>query len=224
MILEINLQGLCLKYGIEFQQFLSDFNIEHVSELSIGDLEAICEEYELDLQTLLFKPLYKPHKLKASLEKIKFLLLDVDGVMTDGGMYVSENGDQMKKYNTKDGMGILHLREKGIEVGIISSGFTEKMVKERASLLGITYCYVGREPKINILNQWLEELKMDLNEVSMIGDDINDLPILEKIGLAVCPSNAVNRVKSKCHLILSKKGGDGCIREFIDEYLLDTPI
>jgi len=224
MILESNLKGLCQKFGIDFQQFLTDFNIEHTNELSIHDLEAICDEYEVDLQALLFTPLYTPEVHRKALHKIKFLLLDVDGVMTDGGMYVSENGDQLKKYNTKDGMGILHLKEKGIQVGIISSGFTEKMVQQRAELLGIKHCYIGRKPKLEILETWLKELNLSFDQIAMIGDDINDLEIMKKVGLAVCPKDAVVKIKSNSHIILSKKGGEGCIREFIDVYLMAEPI
>ena len=220
MILESNIQGLCKKFGIDFQQFLSDFDIEHVHELNLYDLQAISEEYEVDLQGLLFTPLFYPEQYKATLKKIKFLLLDVDGVMTDGGMYVSENGDQIKKYNTKDGMGILCLKNHGINVGIISSGFTEKMVKQRATLLGIEHCYVGRTPKIEILKDWTNKLNMSFDQIAMIGDDINDIEIMQQVGLAVCPRDAVSKVKSASHIILSKKGGEGCIREFIDVYLL----
>ncbi len=220
MILERNLQGLCQKFGIDYQQFLSDFNIENAHELSIYDLQAICEEYEVDLQALLFTPLFHSELHRKALQKIKFLLLDVDGVMTDGGMYVSEHGDQLKKYNTKDGMGLLQLKDRGIQIGIISSGFSEKMVKQRADLLGINHCYVGRTPKMHILQEWLSELQLSFDEIAMIGDDINDLEIIKSVGFSACPKDAVSVVKSHANVILSKNGGDGCIREFIDVYLM----
>jgi YrbI family 3-deoxy-D-manno-octulosonate 8-phosphate phosphatase len=224
MHLEQNLKGLCVKFGIDFEDFLNDLDVENVHELTVYDLEAVCEEYEVDLLSLLFKPMFRPELFKAKLDKIKLLILDVDGVMTDGGMYVSENGDQMKRYNTQDGMGIMHLTKSNFQVGIISSGFTNNMVQKRAELLGIQHCYVGRDPKIEILNDWCQQLKIKLEEVAIIGDDINDLEIMKNVGLAVCPSNAVNSVKSICHIILSKKGGDGCVREFIDNYLLKNPL
>ena len=224
MHLEQNLKGLCVKFGIDFEDFLNDLDVENVHELTVYDLEAVCEEYEVDLLSLLFKPMFRPELFKVKLDKIKLLILDVDGVMTDGGMYVSENGDQMKRYNTQDGMGIMHLTKSNFQVGIISSGFTNNMVQKRAELLGIQNCYVGRDPKIEILNDWCKKLNLKLEEVAMIGDDINDLEIMKNVGLAVCPSNAVNSVKSICHIILSKKGGDGCVREFIDNYLLKNPL
>jgi YrbI family 3-deoxy-D-manno-octulosonate 8-phosphate phosphatase len=224
MHLEQNLKGLCVKFGIDFEDFLNDLDVENVHELTVYDLEAVCEEYEVDLLSLLFKPMFRPELFKVKLDKIKLLILDVDGVMTDGGMYVSENGDQMKRYNTQDGMGIMHLTKSNFQVGIISSGFTNNMVQKRAELLGIQNCYVGRDPKIEILKDWCKKLNLKLEEVAIIGDDINDLEIMKNVGLAVCPSNAVNSVKSICHIILSKKGGDGCVREFIDNYLLKNPL
>jgi len=224
MHLEQNIKGLCGKFGVDFNEFLNDLNADNVHELSIFDLEAICEEYEVDLHSLLFKPMYKPEKFRKQLGKIKLLILDVDGVLTDGGMYVSENGDQQKRFHAQDGMAIMYLTKSDFQVGIISSGFTNNMVQSRAALLGIQKCYVGRESKIKILQDWCGELQIELSQVAIIGDDINDLEIMRKVGLAICPSNAVNVVKSQSHIILTKKGGDGCVREFIDTYLLKEPI
>ena len=224
MHLEQNLKGICVKNGIDFEDFLSDMEVEEVHELSLFDLEAICEEYEIDMMALLFKPVFKSDFIQDKISKIKLLILDVDGVMTDGGMYMTEKGDQMKKYNTKDGMAIMHLTKSGFPVGIISSGFTEHLVQDRAKLLGIQHCYVGQESKISILNSWCAELKISLDEVGMIGDDINDIEIMKSIGFSSCPADAVNAVKSISHVILSSQGGAGCVREFIDAYLLKTPI
>ena len=134
MYLEQNIKGLCSKFGIKYSEFIADLDVDNVSELTIYDLEAVCEEYEVDLLSLLFKPLYRPELWNKKLEKIKLLILDVDGVMTDGGMYYTENGDQIKKYNTKDGMAIQHLVKNEFQVAIISSGFKSEMVKSRADL------------------------------------------------------------------------------------------
>jgi YrbI family 3-deoxy-D-manno-octulosonate 8-phosphate phosphatase len=116
-------------------------------------------------------------------------------------------------------MGILHSSKKGIEIGIISSGFSDQIVKKRAEMLGIKNCYVGRDSKIDILDQWIQEKNLSYDEVAMIGDDINDLSIMNKIGFSACPSDSVNEVKAICDVILQKKGGTGCVREFIDEYI-----
>jgi len=224
MHLEQNLKGLCAKNGINFNDFLNDMDVDHVNELTVYDLEAICEEYELDMLSLLFKPLMKANHLQLKIDKIKLLVLDVDGVMTDGGMYYNENGDFMKKYNTKDGMAIQHLVKNKFQVAIISSGYKEHVVKTRADLLGIQHCVVTREPKLDVLKNICKDLQLNLDEVALIGDDINDLEMISHIGLSACPSDAVGAVKTKVDLILSKKGGEGCVREFIDAYLLTKPL
>lgn len=224
MYLEQNIKGLCSKFGIDYNGFLDDLDVENVSELTIYDLEAVCEEYEIDLMSLLFKPMFRADLWNKKLDKIKLLVLDVDGVMTDGGMYFTESGDQFKKYNTKDGMAIQHLVKSNFQVAIISSGFKAEMVKARAEMLGIQRCYIGRDPKINILNEFCTELGIGLENVALVGDDINDLEMIKNIGFSACPSDAVNSVKGQVDVILSKKGGEGCVREFIDAYLLKQPL
>lgn len=224
MLLESNLRGLCDHYGLDYQAFLSDMNVDESHELTIYDLMAITEEYEVDLYSLLFKPLFRPHLFKNKLAGIRLLILDVDGVLTDGGMYASENGDQSKKYNTKDGMGILHLTKNNFQVGIISSGFRGEAVKARADLLGIQHFYLGRDRKIDILKGFCEKLEMDLSAVAIIGDDVNDLEVIKNVGFSACPADAVKVVKASVDIVLTKKGGEGCVREFIDEWLLNAPI
>ncbi len=224
MFLEQNIKGICDKYGVDFLDFLGDLNVENTKELSLFDLEAICEENAIDLHSLLFKPMFKTNAFKTKLAKIKLLILDVDGVMTDGGMYFTEKGDQIKKYNTKDGMAILHLTKNEFQVGIISSGFSDNMVKKRAEMLGIQNCYVGRDKKIEILSNYCKELSIQLENVAIIGDDINDLEIIKNVGFSACPADAMDVVKTNVDVILNKKGGEGCVREFIDSYLLKEPL
>ncbi len=220
MFLEQNLRGLCQQYNLDFFDFLNDMEIDSVDELTIADLQILCEEYKVDLMAVLFKPLYLNENLSDKLSKIKLLVLDVDGVMTDGGMYYTENGDQFKKYNTKDGMAIQYLVKQNFQIAIISSGYKAEMVKARASLLGIQNCHVGREPKLEILEKLCIKLNLELEQVALIGDDINDLEMMKKIGFSACPSDAVDEVKLHSDIILKKKGGKACVREFIDDYLL----
>lgn len=222
--LEANIKGICEKFGLSFLDFLNDLNAEHVNELSMFDLEAIADEYELDLETLLFKPMFLTPKLSDKLSKIKLLILDVDGVMTDGGMYFAESGEQMKKFNTKDGMAIIHLTKSNFQVAIISSGFKGEAVKNRAEMLGIQHCYVTREPKMDVLNRICTELSLELNQVAIIGDDINDLEIMRAVGVSFAPRDAVSVVKKQVDVILEKRGGEGCVRELIDHYLLSLPL
>ncbi|MNJ92018.1 3-deoxy-D-manno-octulosonate 8-phosphate phosphatase KdsC [compost metagenome] len=224
MFLDQNIKGLCAKFGVDFYQMLKDFDVDGVTELSILDLEAIAEEYEVDFYSLLFKPLFIFDHLKPKIQKIKLLILDVDGVMTDGGMYYTESGDQVKKYNSKDGMAIIKAQEQGLICGIISSAFTDKMVRNRAETLKIKHVYVGRDQKISILKQWCEELSISLDEVAMIGDDVNDLSIMRVAGLSACPKDAVQEIKKEVDIVLTKNGGTGVVREFIDNFLLSEPI
>lgn len=152
---------------------------------------------------------------------IKFLVLDVDGTLTDGGIYISENGDEMKKFNTKDGMGIKNLLKSGIEVGFISAAISKKIVHHRAAMLGVKYCYAGNADKLDILSQWLDELDMSFKDVAFIGDDINDIRIMEEVGLAAAPCDALSEVRAAANIILEKKGGQGCVREFIDRVFIN---
>lgn len=224
MNLEENIRGLCDKNGIDFLDFLGDMDVETVFELSVSDLEVICEEYELDLNALLFKFPFKSNHLKSKLDKIKLLVIDVDGVMTDGGMYFTESGDQFKKFNTKDGMAIIHLTKSDFQVAIISSGFKGEAVTKRAEMLGIQHCSVSRAPKMETLAAICEELSISLENVAMIGDDINDLEVMRNIGFSACPKDAMNVIKSQVDVILENKGGEGCVRELIDMYILKEPL
>ncbi|MBL4587530.1 MAG: 3-deoxy-D-manno-octulosonate 8-phosphate phosphatase, partial [Flavobacteriales bacterium] len=97
---------------------------------------------------------------------IKFLVLDVDGVMTDGGMYYTESGDQFKKFNTKDGMAIKIAQKNGLKIGFLSSGSTEHIIQNRAKTLGVEYVYVGPKPKIDVLKDWCTELGITTENVA----------------------------------------------------------
>ena len=141
-----------------------------------------------------------------NIPKIKMLILDVDGTMTDNGIYIDENGVESKRYNAKDGVGIYELIKNNIKIA-------------RASYLGIKYCYVGNEPKDKILLEWMNQENITKDNIAFIGDDINDLSIINIVGFSACPSDASNKVKNKVSLILKSKGGYGCVREFSDLYL-----
>ena len=153
--------------------------------------------------------------------KIKFLVLDIDGVMTDGGMYYTEAGDQFKKFNTKDGMAIKVLLSKGYHVAFLSSGSQETIVKNRAKTLGVERVYVGSRPKLQVLIEWCREMDLSMENVAYVGDDINDLEVMDAVGFSGCPADAVEAIKLKANVVLNRKGGDACVREFVDEHLLD---
>ena len=153
------------------------------------------------------------------ISKIKLLILDVDGTMTDNGVYVDEKGIESKKYNAKDGVGIYELIKNNVIIGIISHSEKGDGIKSRASYLGINHCYVGNEPKEEILKKWIKKLEINLEDVAFIGDDINDLSIIDIVGFSACPNDSSDPVKRKVSLVLDTKGGYGCVREFSDLYL-----
>ena len=150
---------------------------------------------------------------------IKLFGCDVDGTLTDAGMYYTENGDELKKFNTRDGMGIKLLRESGIITLIITSENT-KIVENRAKKLKVDYLYQGVQNKLEVIEELLKKLNIDKSEFAYIGDDINDKEILEFAGLKACPNDAMEIIKNIDNiLIMSKKGGEGTVREFIDNYI-----
>ena len=155
-----------------------------------------------------------------SFSHTRFLALDVDGVMTDGGMYYSESGDEFKKFNSKDGVGIKAVIQKGIDVGVISAGFNAKLIQRRSSLLGIKHVYAGKESKLDVLARWCKELDIELENAVFVGDDVPDKEVMKAVGIAVCPADAVATIKEISDIILERKGGDACLRELIDTYLL----
>lgn len=157
---------------------------------------------------------------KDKLKQIKLLVLDVDGTMTDGGIYVMEDGKQFKKFNAKDGMGIRLAMKAGVEVGIISHSLVSEMVTSRANSLHMKYYYVGQRPKLEVLDEWLSQLNLTYDQVAFMGDDVNDLEIMEKVGLSICPADSSEAIKKISNIILARKGGDAAVREFIDQYLL----
>ncbi len=151
------------------------------------------------------------------LRKIKLVVTDVDGVLTDGGLYYSSEGLVMKKFNVKDGMGTRILREEGIYVGIITTdGETDKILKKRAERLKLDFLYTGVWQKEEKLHEVCDKYKIGFENVAFIGDDVNDLSIIENVGFSAAPADAVNSVKQKVDLVLQTKGGDGAFREFAD--------
>lgn len=158
--------------------------------------------------------------------RIKLFLTDVDGVLTDAGMYYSEKGDELKKFNTRDGMGLNLLQQAGIKTGIITTENTQ-IVERRAKKLKLNYVIQGKRDggKLASALEICHEEGIAIEEVAYIGDDINCLELLSRVGLAACPADAVDAVKEIPGIrILSKKGGEGVVRELIDLILLKSGI
>lgn len=152
---------------------------------------------------------------KKILKKIKLLLLDVDGVMTDGGIYISNSGDESKKFNVQDGYGISKLQRTGIQVGIIT-GRLSNIVARRAEELGITEVYQNLDNKLEVYESIKKKLNLSDADIAYIGDDEFDLPVLERVGFSATPIDAVPIMKKRVHYVCTRGGGNGAVREVID--------
>lgn len=153
--------------------------------------------------------------IPSKLRRIKVLLLDVDGVLTDGGVYYSQSGDEAKKFNTQDGYGIVKLQQAGIKVGMIT-GRSSEIVKRRAEELGIDEVHQSLEDKIVAYEQILIKFSLHDADVAYVGDDEPDLPILRRVGFSAAPADAVDVVKRSVDYLCRRKGGSGAVREVID--------
>jgi 3-deoxy-D-manno-octulosonate 8-phosphate phosphatase (KDO 8-P phosphatase) len=153
--------------------------------------------------------------LSSNLEHIKLLLLDVDGVMTDGGLYFSNSGDEFKRFNSQDGYGIAKLQRAGIKVGIIT-GRLSKIVKRRAKELEITEIYQNFKNKIDAYKSIKKKFDLTDANIAYIGDDEFDLAVLKCVGFSAAPADAVQVVKKQVHYVCARSGGNGAVREVID--------
>ena len=153
--------------------------------------------------------------MKERLEKIKLLILDVDGVMTDGRIIFDSNGVESKFFNVKDGHGIKMLQRSGIEVGIIS-GRESAVVTNRAAELGIELVYQKSLDKLTPFRTILTDRGLSADQVAFIGDDLIDIPVLKLVGFAATPADACPEVIPYVHYVVSKGGGWGAVREVCD--------
>ena len=153
---------------------------------------------------------------------IKLFLSDIDGVLTDGGMYYSEKGDEIKRFCVYDGMGLQLLQEKGVKVGLITS--EDRMLNQRRfDKLKLDYLFQSARDKLGIVQDLCLQLGISISEVAYIGDDINDLSLLETVGIKACPPNAVDRIKDIPNIKkLNTPGGQGAVREFIEFILSEN--
>ena len=148
--------------------------------------------------------------------KIKIFLSDVDGVLTNAGMYYTENGDEFKKFCTYDGMGFQLLQKTGVKVGILTTEDRE-LNRRRAKKLGLDFDFHGAKDKLQIVKDLCEKENISLDEIAYIGDDVNCFELLSNAGVSACPMNAVSKIKSIPNIIqLKSNGGDGVVREFVE--------
>ncbi len=149
------------------------------------------------------------------LKKIKLVVTDVDGVLTDGGFYYSEEGIFMKKFNVKDGMGFRLLKQNNFLTGIISTD-TSQFIRMRAERLNPDILITGTWDKSEVLKQKLKELNLIWENVAYIGDDVNDSEIIEAVGFSAAPNDAIEEIIEKVDYVCKRKGGEGAFREFAD--------
>lgn len=147
--------------------------------------------------------------------KIKAVLFDVDGVLTDGSLTFDEDGRELKTFNAKDGQGIVMLNKSGILTGIITAR-KNPTVRHRFENLGMTRLFEGEKNKLNALGEFMKEYGVKADEIAYVGDDLPDICVLSKVGFACTPADGMDEVKKYVHFISSKNGGRGAVREICD--------
>jgi 3-deoxy-D-manno-octulosonate 8-phosphate phosphatase (KDO 8-P phosphatase) len=152
----------------------------------------------------------------AKAKQVKMLITDCDGVLTDGGVYYGENGEVLKKFNIRDGMGVERLRNfAGVETGIITGELSPSVAK-RAEKLKITQLYLGVKDKPAVLHHILSSLDLQGSQIAYIGDDANDLEIMAMVGFTASPADGLFFVRDKVDYVCQAEGGKGCFREFAE--------
>lgn len=151
----------------------------------------------------------------------KLILTDIDGVWTDGGMYYDQEGMELKKFHTYDSAGVLFAHRLGIPVGILT-GEDTNIVKRRADKLKIDYLYLGCKDKVAIAQKLCTQLGIEMSDIAYIGDDLNDIKLLKLVGWSAAPSSAPEYIRRMTNVSLSKKGGEGVFREFVELIIEDA--
>ncbi|OQX82017.1 MAG: 3-deoxy-D-manno-octulosonate 8-phosphate phosphatase [Bacteroidetes bacterium 4484_276] len=155
---------------------------------------------------------------KELLKNITTLIFDYDGVFTDGKILLLENGDQLRTANVKDGYALQLAIKKGYRIVVISGG-TSDSIKVRLERLGVHSVFIRVEHKIKVYNEYLKKYNLSHDEVLFMGDDIPDYQIMKEAGVAVCPADAAEEIKSLSHYISHVKGGDGCVRDILEQVM-----
>jgi len=158
------------------------------------------------------------NRLEKTLKDIKLFATDIDGVLTDAGMYYGESGEELKKFNTRDGMGIKLLQVEGVITAFITMENT-KIVERRGEKLGIPEIFQGATDKVAVLINLSEKYGISYKQMAYMGDDVNDAEALKMVGYAAAPADCVEQVRKIVHYVCKKKGGEGAVREVIDGIL-----
>lgn len=145
----------------------------------------------------------------------KLILTDIDGVWTDGGMYYDQTGNEWKKFNTSDSAGVLFAKKLNIPVGIITGEETD-IVKRRADKLKINILHQGISDKLTVVKDLCQLMKITLDQIAYIGDDLGDLEVLKVVGISCAPANSPDYIKEHVDFVTEKSGGEGAFREFVE--------
>ena len=145
----------------------------------------------------------------------KLVLTDIDGVWTDGGMYYDQQENELKKFHTYDSAGILFCKLNNIPTGIITGERTE-IIARRAKKLNVPYLFQGVSNKVEVIESLCKELGISMEDVAYLGDDLNDIGVLQKVGLSAAPASAPLYIQNMVDIVLTKKGGEGVFREFVE--------
>lgn len=154
-------------------------------------------------------------KLAEAVGRVRLLALDVDGVLTDGGLYYTDAGDELRKFDVKDGMGIKRVLAAGIEVALLTAS-TSRAIAHRGRRLGIRHVFTGVEDKLEVLRELCAQLGIGLEQVAYIADDVNDLPVLRAVGVALAVADAMPEVREAVDRVGARGGGAGAVREVCD--------
>lgn len=160
--------------------------------------------------------LLEPHR---DLAKVRLLCCDIDGVLTDGGLYYNDDGTRYARFHVLDGIGLKRLKASGIKLAFISQS-TTKYIELRARDLGIDYCFTGIDDKLETMLEILSHESFGLGDVCHIADDVNDLGLLNAVGIPITVPGGVDEVQSTCRFVTRKDGGDGAVRELCDAILV----
>ena len=160
----------------------------------------------------------KDEALAARCRRLRLVLTDVDGVMTDGTVLLLPGGGEAKAFHVRDGLGVMLAQRAGLRVGILS-GRTSEVVAQRAKELGMAPIRQGLDDKAAGLREVLAEEGLAAHEVAFIGDDVNDLPVLREVGLSAAPADAPLEVRAEAFMVTDAGGGEGCLREFLEAIL-----
>jgi len=152
------------------------------------------------------------HSVIEKAKSIRIVIFDVDGVLTDGTLYFTDSGEEIKAFNSRDGHGMKMLKASGVELAIITAR-ESRSVKLRAENLNITLLYQGEKNKLKVFESLVTKLKLDMSSCAYVGDDLIDLPVMTRCGLSICVPSSPILVKKHAHYVTNSEGGQGAVRE-----------